>query len=351
MSAPEIKTTKRGGAALARLWASRDAKMALILLTAVLLALILVPRFGQARTITYLTLDVTTTLLMALPMTLVMVAADIDLSVASTAGLVSASLGVLVQSGTPFWQAVLVCLVIGLLCGGINGIITAYIGIPALAVTIGTLALYRGLALVVIGDQSVSAFPEWATEFATGSFGKTGIPYVAVPLVIFVLLFWALLHKTPYGRGLYALGYSQEAARFVGIDTRRSRMIALVLSGLMAAIGGIFYTLRYSAAKSDNVEGLELTVIAAIVFGGVSVFGGKGSIWGSVFGVFTVGVLNYALRLNRIPEVVLVMITGLLLIGSVVAPSVVSAVKDWRARRRDRASLPAPSENHGAARA
>ena len=128
-------------------------------------------------------------------------------------------------------------------------------------------------------------------------------------------------------------------------------MIALVLSGLMAAIGGIFYTLRYSAAKSDNVEGLELTVIAAIVFGGVSVFGGKGSIWGSVFGVFTVGVLNYALRLNRIPEVVLVMITGLLLIGSVVAPSVVSAVKDWRARRRDRASLPAPSENHGAARA
>ncbi len=334
MTAPEIQTAKKGPSALGRLWASRDTKMALILLAAIVLALVLVPRFGQPRTLTYLTLDVTTTLLMALPMTLVMVNADIDLSVASTAGLVSASLGVLVQGGTPFWMAVVICLIIGILCGGVNGIITAYIGIPALAVTIGTLALYRGLALVVIGDQSISKFPEWATSFATGSFGKTGIPYVAIPLIAFVLLFWILLHKTPYGRGLYALGYSQEAARFVGIDTKKSRMIALVLSGFMAAVGGVFYTLRYSAAKSDNVEGLELTVIAAIVFGGVSVFGGKGSIWGSVFGVFTVGVLNYALRLNRIPEVVLVMITGLLLIGSVVAPSVVSAVKDWRSRNR-----------------
>lgn len=333
MTAPE--TVKKGAcdSALRRLWASRDTKMALILLAVILLALVLVPRFGQPRTLTYLTLDVTTALLMALPMTLVMVNADIDLSVASTAGLVSASLGVLLQSGTPFWEAVLICLVIGLLCGGINGIMAAYVGIPALAVTIGTLALYRGLALVVIGDQSISAFPEWATEFATGSFGSTGIPYVVVPLVVFVLLFWVLLHKTPYGRGLYALGYSQEAARFVGIDTKRSRMIALLLSGAMAAIGGVFYTLRYSAAKSDNVEGLELTVIAAVVFGGVSVFGGKGSIWGSVFGVFTVGVLNYALRLNRIPEVVLVTITGLLLIGSVVAPSIVGALKEGCARR------------------
>lgn len=351
MSTPTTTVSRPKSDLMSRIAASRDVKMVLILAAAIILALIFVPRFGQPRTLTYLTLDVTATLLMALSMTLVMINADIDLSVASIAGLVSASMGVLIQSGTPLWVTILICLAIGIVCGAFNAAMTAYVGLPALAVTIGTLALYRGLALVVIGDQSISAFPEWATSFVTGSFGSTGIPYVVIPLIVFVLAFWILLNKTPYGRGLFALGYSQEAARFVGINTKRSRLIALILSGFMSAIAGIFWTLRYSAAKSDNLEGLELTVIAAIVFGGVSVFGGKGSIWGSVCGVFTVGVLNYALRLNRIPEVVLVMITGLLLIASVVAPSVVTAWKEWRSKRRPESSQPTPTPNTGAMRA
>ena len=212
------------------------------------------------------------------------------------------------------------------------------------------LALYRGLALVVIGDQSISDFPKWATSAVTGSFGSTGIAYMAIPVALFVVLFWLLLHKTPYGRGLFALGYSKQAAEFVGIDTKRSRVIALTLSGLMAALAGIYWTLRYSAAKADNVEGLELVVIAAVVFGGVSVFGGRGSIWGSVCGVLTIGVLNYALRLNRIPEVILVLVTGLLLIGSVVAPSLVDAIRQRLAHRAD-ARTPRASVAPGAASA
>ncbi|WP_034285052.1 ABC transporter permease [Schaalia suimastitidis] len=322
------------GATLGRLVASRDAKMTMILLAVVIIAAVLVPRFTQPRTLTYLVLDIAAILLMALPMTLVMICADIDLSVASTAGLVSAAMGVMVSSGMPFALTIIVCLLIGIACGTFNALMTTWVGLPALAVTIGTLALYRGLALVVIGDQSISAFPEWATALVTGKFGTTGIPYIGLPLVLIVIFFWLLLHKTPYGRGLFALGSSREAAAFVGIHTQRSRSIALILSGLMAAIAGIYWTLRYSAAKSDNVEGLELTVIAAVVFGGVSVFGGKGSIWGSVCGVMTVGVINYALRLNRVPEVVLVTITGLLLIASVVAPSVASAFNNWRHRNQ-----------------
>ena len=172
---------------------------------------------------------------------------------------------------------------------------------------------------------------------------------MAIPVIAFVVLFWLLLHKTPYGRGLFALGYSKQAAEFVGI-TKRSRVIALTLSGLMAALAGIYWTLRYSAAKADNVEGLELVVIAAIVFGGVSVFGGRGSIWGSVCGVLTIGVLNYALRLNRIPEVILVLVTGLLLIGSVVAPSLVDAIRQRLAHRAD-ARTPRASVAPGAASA
>lgn len=304
MTAPTQTSSRDLMASVRRVFSSRDSHMTLILILAIVVATVLIPRFSQPRTLTFLTLDVTATLLMALPMTLVMINADIDLSVASTAGLV-------------------------------NAIMTAYVGLPALAVTIGTLALYRGLALVVIGDQSISDFPKWATSAVTGSFGSTGIPYMAIPVIAFVVLFWLLLHKTPYGRGLFALGYSKQAAEFVGIDTKRSRVIALTLSGLMAALAGIYWTLRYSAAKADNVEGLELVVIAAVVFGGVSVFGGRGSIWGSVCGVLTIGVLNYALRLNRIPEVILVLVTGLLLIGSVVAPSLVDAIRQRLAHRAD----------------
>ena len=344
MNTPTQTSSRDLMASIRRVFSSRDSHMTLILILAIVVAAILVPRFSQPRTLTFLTLDVTATLLMALPMTLVMINADIDLSVASTAGLVSASFGVLVQSGVGFWASVAICLLIGLACGLVNAVMTAYVGLPALAVTIGTLALYRGLALVVIGDQSISDFPTWATSAVTGSFGSTGIAYMAIPVIVFVVLFWLLLHKTPYGRGLFALGYSKQAAEFVGIDTKRSRVIALTLSGLMAALAGIYWTLRYSAAKADNVEGLELVVIAAVVFGG------RGSIWGSVCGVLTIGVLNYALRLNRIPEVILVLVTGLLLIGSVVAPSLVDAVRQRLAHRAD-ARTPRVSVAPGAASA
>ena len=225
MNTPTQTSSRDLMASIRRVFSSRDSHMTLILILAIVVAAILVPRFSQPRTLTFLTLDVTATLLMALPMTLVMINADIDLSVASTAGLVSASFGVLVQSGVGFWVSIAICLLIGLACGLVNAIMTAYVGLPALAVTIGTLALYRGLALVVIGDQSISDFPKWATSAVTGSFGSTGIPYMAIPVIAFVVLFWLLLHKTPYGRGLFALGYSKQAAEFVGIDTKRSRVM------------------------------------------------------------------------------------------------------------------------------
>src|SRR5699024_2878727 len=140
-----------------------------------------------------------------MPMTLVMINGDIDLSVASVAGLSSAVLGVLHAGGTPFWLAVVICLVVGLACGVFNGVMSAYVGLPALAVTIGTLALFRGLALVVIGDNAVAAFPEAATAYVTSTFGTSGIPQVLLPVGLIVAAFAVVLHLTPYGRGLYAL--------------------------------------------------------------------------------------------------------------------------------------------------
>ncbi|MCC2592562.1 ABC transporter permease [Tessaracoccus sp. OS52] len=329
-----LPSTKPAAHGLRRLFTSRDALMTYILVALVLFAVLMIPRFAQPRTATFLLLDVVATLLMAMPMTLVMINGDIDLSVASVAGLSSAVLGVLYAGGTPFWLAVVTCLVIGLACGVFNGLMSAYVGLPALAVTIGTLALFRGLALVVIGDNAVANFPDAATAYVTSPLGGTGIPQIVIPVALIVIVFAVALHLTPYGRGLFALGNSIEAARFVGVNTKASRLYALAASGFIAALAGIFWTLRYSSARSDNATGLELTVIAAVVLGGVSVFGGRGSIWGSVCGVLIIGVINYALRLNRIPEVVLVTITGLLLIISVVAPSIAASWSSWRHRRR-----------------
>ena len=347
-TAPTTVPTGTPFEGIRRQLASRSALMTYLLVALILFASVMVPRFAQPRTATFLLLDVVATLLMAMPMTLVMITVDIDLSVASVAGLSSAVLGVLYSGGMPFAAAVAICLVLGLACGLFNGIMSAYVGLPALAVTIGTLALFRGLALVVIGDNAVANFPEAASDYATGTFGESGIPLVMLPVIIIIVIFAVVLHMTPFGRGLFAMGHSMEAARFVGIGTKRSRLYALVASGFIASLAGVFWTLRYSSARSDNATGLELVVIAAVVLGGVSVFGGKGSIWGSVCGVLIIGVVNYALRLNRIPEVVLVTITGLLLIVSVVAPSVVASWSNWRHRRRQSRNLGSATTTAGA---
>lgn len=321
--------TRRGRPVL-----NRDVVMWIVLLLVLVVASLTVRRFATPITAGFLLLDVMPALLIAMPMTLIMITGDIDLSVASIVGLTSASLGVLTDAGMDFGLAVLVSLLIGAACGAFNGVMTAYVGLRALAVTIGTLALYRGLALVVIGDRAVTAFPAWATGLATGKLGATGVPTVTLLAVVVIVVFYLVLHRSPFGRGIYALGNSIEAARFVAVDVARTRLLLFIASGLVSAMVGVFWTLRYTSARSDNAAGLELAIIAAVVLGGVSVFGGRGSVLGSVAGVMIIGVVNYALRLNRVPEVILVMITGLLLIASVVLPALSASLNDWWHRRR-----------------
>jgi rhamnose transport system permease protein len=208
-------------------------------------------------------------------------------------------------------------------------------------VTIGTLALYRGLTLVLIGDNSVSSSqhpPEFA-EFVNLKLGATGIPAVILIVALFVLVFAAVLHFTPFGRGLYALGYSKEAATFVGIKVAWSKFWLYVASGFVCGIVGIFWSLYYSA-RSDSATGLELTVIAAVLLGGISIFGGRGTVVGAISGVLVISSINYALRLQRVPDVVLIIITGSLLIISVVGPSAFAALRQRQYSMRVKRSLP-----------
>jgi len=333
----------KGRTGLARILLGRDAVMIYVLIVAVLLFTLTLPRFGSPVTVGFLLLDVIPVLLIAMPMTLIIITGEIDLSVASIAGLTSAVLGVLWAGGMDIATALLLSVGVGILAGAFNGFLVAVVGLPSLAVTIGTLALFRGLALVVIGDNAVANFPPELTAFFTSKIGGTGIPTVMIGVVVVIAIFGVLLHFTPFGRGLYAMGFSKEAARFVGIHVARDKFWLYASSGLVAALAGVFWTLRYSSARSDNASGLELTVIAAVLLGGVSIFGGKGSIPGVVAGVLLIGTINYALRLGRVSDVVLIIVTGALLIISVVTPSIIDAVKRWVHSRRMRHELPQAS--------
>jgi rhamnose transport system permease protein len=339
----------KGRTGAARILASRDAITIYALLAFLIYAAIAIPRFASPVTTGFLLLDVIPVLLIAMPMTLIIITGEIDLSVASTAGLTSALMGVLWAGGMDIWLVLAICLLAGTAAGMFNGFLIAVLGLPSLAVTIGTLALFRGLALVVIGDNAVANFPKELTAFFTSKLGGTGIPTVMIGVVLVMLFFGILLHFTPFGRGLYAMGYSKEAATFVGIKVARSKFWLYVASGVVASLAGIYWTLRYTSARSDNASGLELAVIAAVLLGGVSIFGGKGTIPGVIAGVLLIGTLNYALRLGRVSDVVLITVTGLLLIASVVAPSIGSGIKEWRHTRRVRRSFSRDTAGGGTA--
>ena len=320
----------------------RDALTIYSLLVVVIVASATIPRFASPVTVGFLLLDVIPILMLAMPMALVIISGEIDLSVASTAGLTSAIMGVLYAAGWDIWTVLGICVIVGIVAGAVNGFLITTLGLPSLAVTIGTLALFRGLALVVIGDNAVANFPPGLTKFFTSKIGATGIPTVMIGVLVIIVFFAVLLHFTPFGRGLFALGYSTEAATFVGIRVGHAKFWLFVGTGVVASLVGIYWTLRYSSARSDNATGIELTVIAAVLLGGVSIFGGKGALPGVIAGVLLIGTLNYGLRLAKIPDVALNIVTGSLLVLSVVAPSVFSWAKEKARRRRLRSHDPGP---------
>lgn len=318
-----------------RLWLGRDANTIYALVIVVILACLFVPYFLGVATVSFLLIDAVPILLMAMPMALIIITGEIDLSVASTAGLSAAVMGVLFHNAHwPIGWVIVACIIVGALCGTVNGLLITKIGLPSLAVTIGTLALFRGLALVVIGDSAVADFPTALTSFATSSIGSTGIPTVMIFVVIVIAIFAVLLHFTPFGRALFALGFSTEAATFVGIRVGRSKFLLFLFSGIVSSIAGIFWVLRYSSAQSDSVTGLELSVVAAVLLGGVSIFGGSGGIIGVVGGVLLIRTVNYSLQLAGLPDTVLTIVTGTLLVLSVIAPSVSARLRLLSARRR-----------------
>ncbi|GAA3654724.1 ABC transporter permease [Microbacterium marinilacus] len=321
---------------------TREAAIIALLLVVVLVALSSVRNFGSPLTLTYLLRDIAPILLIALPMTLIIVTEEIDLSVASVLGLSSVITGVLTAAGLPFPLAALAAVVAGALCGVVNGFLVTVVGLPSLAVTIGTLALFRGIAVGLLGTTAITDFPEFWTDLAKASIPGTPIPAIMIPFVVLAIVFAVLLHATPFGRALYAIGLNKEAAHFSGIDVARSKFTLFVLSGAVSGFAGVYFTLLYSNARGDNATGLELQVIAAVLLGGVSIFGGRGALHGVIAGVLLIGTLGSALRLAGVSGEVINIITGVLLVLSVVSASVLAWARSRRTaaigRRRLRAA-------------
>lgn len=276
--------------------------------------------------------DIGEVLLIALPMTMIIVAGEIDLSVGSAVALTGAVIGKLYSDGVPMAAACAAGVLTGIACGALNGFLVTRVGLHSLAVTIGTLGLFRGLSYVLLGDTPVGGFPPGWTQWGYGSY--LGWFPKSLPLLLVAILFFGwLLHWTKTGQSVYAMGINAEAARFSGIRVGRIKFGLFVANGAMVGIAGVIYVLRFASAIPNAATGLELAVIAAVLFGGVSIFGGVGGLLGVVNAVLFLGFSRAVLRLLSVPPNVLTVVTGLLLLTSVVAPAVIRRVREPRSAK------------------
>ncbi|GAA4514099.1 MULTISPECIES: ABC transporter permease [Nonomuraea] len=288
------------------------------------------PSFATAGNLSFALGDLGEIALIALAMTMLVVAAEVDLSVASVLGLSSALVGALWDGGMAIETIIPLVVLTGALCGLVNGLLVTRLGLPSLAVTIGTLALYRGLAYVVLGDKAVAQFPPQYTALAVDDVPGTFVPYPVALFVLLAVVVAVVLHATGFGRALFAIGAQEQAAFFSGIRVKRIKLLLFVFSGTVAAFAGVVFTLRYGSARADNGLGIELAVIAAVLLGGVDFDGGKGTLGGVIAGVLLIGLLRNLLMLNDVSTEIQSIVTGLLLIVSVLTPRLISLLRPVR---------------------
>ncbi|OME87953.1 branched-chain amino acid ABC transporter permease [Paenibacillus sp. FSL A5-0031] len=254
-----------------------------------------------------------------LPMVFIIILADIDISVASIVALSSVIMADLFNNGVPIVLAMVICLAVGTLCGWINGIlIVKYKELSAVIITLATMIIYRGIAYIILEDQAAGSFPEWFSYLGWGYVGP--IPFILIVFAVFAIVFSLLLHKTVFGRQLYAMGNNINAARFSGVNVDRVKVIVFTLAGLMSAVTALFLTSRMGSTRPNIAMGYELDVIAMVVLGGISTAGGKGRMVGAILAVFLIGFLRYGLGLVNVQAQILLIIIGLLLIFAVAVP-------------------------------
>lgn len=254
--------------------------------------------------------------LIALPMALLIICREIDISVAGTLALSSVAMGLAHQAGAPAGSLLFVALGTGLVCGWLNGFLVTRFMLPSIVVTIGTFSLYRGLGSVVLGDKAFTNYPQLMADWGQGVFFGM-VPRSFVILLGFALLFALVLHWTSTGRRIYAIGNNPDAARFSGIAVDRYRLGLFMLTGAMAGLAAFLLTGRIDSTRPNIATGWELEIITMVILGGVSISGGAGTIGGVMLAVLTMGAVTYGLALANVPGIYMTIVVGVLLLATI----------------------------------
>ena len=292
--------------------------------------------------------------IVAIIMTLIIINGEIDLSVASIMGFSASLFAWLFEQGTSPEVAVLIALAAGALFGAFNGVWIAYAGLPSLAVTLAGLVGYRGAARVLLEDRSVGGFPAWFNALGQPNFIGSLSAGIVIFFVLFVI-FTVVLHFSGFGRYVFIIGNNRDAARFAGVRVRRVKMILFILSGVIASLAGLLLAARLGTVRANVAEGFELDIITMVLLGGVSIFGGIGTMAGVGLSILVVLNLRNGMSLANYSGNIQTSVVGVLLILSVLVPNLTRDARHvWQQRRhrlQDRgkeAALRPPSETETA---
>ncbi len=294
----------------------------------------LTPYFLNSFNLLNTTFTFTEKAIMALPMIFIIMSGDIDISVASIIALCSFAMGYASSLGADTWTLVAIGVVVGLAAGLFNGFFVTKVGMPAIAVTLATQSIFRGIPQAVLGDKAYTKYPQSFAYFGQGYLGESLIPFSLVFFLVLAAIMGFVLHKTRYGRKVYAIGNAKEAARFCGVQVNQIRFINFALMGLFSGIAAVLLTSRIGSTRPNIALGYDMEVITLVVLGGVSISGGKGNLFGVIMAIFLLGYLKYGMGLINLSAKAMVITTGTLLIVAVLLPGFLDSIKAWRKLRR-----------------
>ncbi|MFZ4662597.1 MAG: ABC transporter permease [Caldilineaceae bacterium] len=271
-------------------------------------------------------------IMIALVMTLIIINAEIDLSVASIMGLAACILAALHEQGVSVGVGIAVALGAGVLCGAFNGFWVAYVGLPSLAVTLAGLIGYRGIARILLEDRSIGDFPEWFNRL--GQQGLIGpFPLALLLFVLLLILTVIVLQSSAFGRYIYVIGNNQSVATYSGVNVRRVKMALFIASGFVSALAGLLLAARLGAVRGNTGDGFELDIVTMVLLGGVSIFGGSGTLTGVFLSILIILNLRNGMSLVNITGNTQTGVIGLLLILSVLLPNLAQWLRTLFKRR------------------
>lgn len=287
------------------------------------------PYFLNAYNLSDATFNFTEKAIIAFAMALLIIAGEIDLSVASIIALASTAMGAAAAAGYGPVSLIFIGLLTGAAAGAFNGLIVTHFQIPSIVVTIGTMSLFRGMAYVVLGDQVYRHYPPGFEYFGQGYVWWV-ISFEFVLFLFFAVVFAVALHLTAFGRRIYAIGNNPLAARFSGVRVDRIRFWLFVLTGITSGIAAILLTSRIGSTRPTIATGWELEVVTMVVLGGVNILGGSGTIPGVVIAAFVMGLLTFGFGLLNVPGIVMSIFIGLLLMIVIALPIVGRSIAQGR---------------------